>query len=251
MNAPATFAKDQIKSIAPRRGSVSGMIAAYKARQARPSHSAPGLERILHVVSDYILHAMVYGTYERGEPAFEFGDETTVWVDGWPAGEWITRAELFHNSPGDDIVALRIFDPGIRESINWFIHTADRLAYNAELEARRKSVSSTQIEKQSVEDPLAAHLRTKGHDVRQQVKCRAGRIDIHDVTSGAIIECKAYGGCSDIVAAVNQLRRYLTVFNDAHPVVAVPYIYEEAEWLADLIRQSGIRIIEVEQGFDN
>jgi hypothetical protein len=226
-----------------RRSPLDGMAAVARERVKRPDAAEPTLDRIINVARDLMVDAVTTGTYGVGEAAFPHGDERTVWIDGWPCGEWASHDEIFGGGDGR-IAALRIFDPALRESIHWFLQPADRRRYEQKTAVQRRS--RNEIEKEKVEEPLAAALRAQGHDVRQQVQCSVGRVDIHDATIGEIIECEASGGCSDLVAAVMQLRRYSLVFGGAKLTVAVPTVDDDAEWLAAMLRREGICIIEVD-----
>lgn len=225
------------------KSELDGMAAVARERQRR-NVDGPTLDEILKVARDYVEVALTQNIFCRGEKAaFEFGDDRTVWAFGWPIGEWVSRAEMF-GGDGDELIALRIFDPQLRESLHWFVHTSDRLRYNAEQDKPKKR-SVTQIERDEVELPLAESRKSRGHIVQRQVICGAGRIDILDVTANEIIECKASGSAGDIVAAVTQLRRYSAHYSGARLVVAVPWIDVEAAWLVDLLSRIGIFVIEV------
>lgn len=110
---------------------------------------------------------------------------------------------------------------------------------------RKKSVGP---EIETVEDPLARALIEGGHDIKRQVVCDGGRIDIYDSTTSEIIECKARGNASSISDAVNQLNRYRPHFFDPQLAVAVPRVEPDALWMVAALREIGIRIIEVEKG---
>ena len=100
----------------------------------------------------------------------------------------------------------------------------------------------------AVELPLVAALREGAHDVRRQVRCGNFRLDIVDDTTGEIIECKARGNAASICAAVGQLRRYRHHIFDPQLAIAVPLVEPEAQWLAEMLKREGIRIIEVSKG---
>lgn len=100
----------------------------------------------------------------------------------------------------------------------------------------------------AVELPLARALIEGGHEIRRQVVCDGGRVDIFDETTSEIIECKLNGGTASISAAVKQLKRYRSSFFDPQLAVAVPRVEPDARWLASLLARDGIRIIEVELG---
>jgi hypothetical protein len=230
------------------KSELDGMAAAARERRNR-GVSGPSLDEILKVAGDYVKVALLQGIFCRGEkPAFRFGDDRTIWHAGWPIGEWVSRGEMFSEEPADDLIAIRIFDPNVRESLHWFVKSADRRKYDAEMNQPRK-LSNVQREREQVEKPLAEHRGRLGHLVERQVICGAGRIDILDVTANEIIECKASGSGSDIVAAVNQLRRYAQHYSNARLTVAVPYVEEDGIWLAELIEHIGIAVIEVDRGF--
>lgn len=103
-------------------------------------------------------------------------------------------------------------------------------------------------ESEKVELPLAAWLREMGHIIRRQVNCAGGRIDILDDTADEIIECKADGGLSSIVDAAKQLTLYQPSFPNRRLCIAVPFIDPRAMWMADALRKSGFRFIELERG---
>lgn len=229
------------------KGELDGMTAALKARLARPDARVPSLDRILSVMRDLIERALVENFFSRNEPAaFNFGDGRTIWVDGWPAGEWRSRSEMFPGETGDDLVCIQVFDPDVMESIQWWVHTADRRKHEAIEEAsRRKRSSTAQDERDQVEQPLASHLQFLGHVIKRQVKCSGGRIDILDVTANEIIECKLSGSASSLTAAVLQVRGYGVQFPSASLAIAVPVVEPDAVWLADVLPQTGVRVIEV------
>lgn len=104
------------------------------------------------------------------------------------------------------------------------------------------------LEITTVEEPLALALQQAGHEIRRQVTCSVGRIDILDDTTFEIIECKFLGDASRISDAVNQLHRYQSRFPGAQLAVAVPYVEDEAEWMIKALDAIGIRIIEVDKG---
>ncbi|OFX03907.1 MAG: hypothetical protein A3E78_07440 [Alphaproteobacteria bacterium RIFCSPHIGHO2_12_FULL_63_12] len=226
---------------------VDGMGAAARERRKRGDGMGPSLDRILNAAEEFVALAVRDGVYRRGTPAFDFGDDQTVWIDEFPCGEWVSRSELLRDEVGDDFVALRVFDPNLRESIHWFLRTEDRRRWEKQLANRRHSRSP---ERDRVENPVAEHLRSKGRKVRQQVSCAGGRIDIYDITAKLVIECKASGSAEDIAAAVTQLRRYAGSYPDCSLVVAVPFIDPDALWLATAIRVIGIHLIEIEKGID-
>jgi hypothetical protein len=225
-------------------GTVQGLATRFRLKRDTATPPEPPLDRILAVAARLIEAAVLHGEYGRGTPGFKFGDADTVWIDGWPAAEWARRGEM-NLGEGDDVVALRIFDPNLRESLHWFVSSADRRLYDATFAARGKSVRQS-IEKDRVEDPLAAAYRASGDVVHQQVSCAAGRVDIHNATKSMLVECKADGGAGDIVAAAAQLRRYASHFPGHQLAIAVPFIYGDGVWLADLLREAGFIFIETE-----
>lgn len=99
-----------------------------------------------------------------------------------------------------------------------------------------------------VEAPLVRALTEAGHEVKRQVICDAGRIDVFDATTSEIIECKARGNASSISDAVNQLNRYRLHFFDPQLAVAVPFVEDDARWMIEALAEIGIRVIEVEKG---
>lgn len=96
-----------------------------------------------------------------------------------------------------------------------------------------------------VEQPLSEWLVRRGHIIERQVKCAGGRVDIVDSTSKELIECKASGRISSIVAAARQLKHYESVFDGFGMVIAVPRIDESADWMVVALRGIGFRFIEV------
>jgi hypothetical protein len=100
----------------------------------------------------------------------------------------------------------------------------------------------------TVEEPLALALLEAGHEIQRQVIVGCGRIDIFDETAFELIECKAVGNTSSIVAAIKQLKRYRPYFPGPQLAVAVPRIENDAIWLADAMEKTGIRFIEIQRG---
>jgi len=225
------------------KSELDGMVAAARERMRR-SGTAPTVEQCIMVARDYVEIALTQNIFCRGEkPSFEFGDERTIWSLGWPIGEWVSRGEMLG---GDDpeLVAVRIFDPNCRESIHWFVQTADRLAY-AEKMASPQKRTRAQRELDEVETPLFERRVRAGHRVERQVICASGRIDILDISANEIIECKAAWTATDLVTAVNQLRRYAPHYTGAVLSVAVPSVDADALWLVELLGRAGINVIEV------
>lgn len=101
-------------------------------------------------------------------------------------------------------------------------------------------------EELKVEAPLAAKLKSMKHEVRRQVKCAGGRIDIVDFTAGDLIECKADGHLQSIVDAAKQLKSYQPSYPRMRLCIAVPFIDPTAAWMAESLRNSGFHFIEVE-----
>lgn len=99
----------------------------------------------------------------------------------------------------------------------------------------------------TVELPLYDELRAAKHDVRRQVACSKGRVDIVDDTNGELIECKARGDISSIAAAREQLRHYRHDFFDPYLAIAVPRVEPEARWLLPALAAEDIRVIEIER----
>jgi hypothetical protein len=99
----------------------------------------------------------------------------------------------------------------------------------------------------NVEGPLAFRLKSLGHDVRRQVRCAGGRIDIVDITASDIIECKADGDLQSIVDAAKQLKRYHPSYPQMRLCIAVPFIEPSATWMADSLRNAGFQFIETDQ----
>lgn len=118
----------------------------------------------------------------------------------------------------------------------------------AEAKTLTKGPTSSQIEAVLVEAPLAKALTDAAHDVRRQVICDAGRIDIFDYTANEIIECKARGSVGLISEAVKQLQHYRCWFPAAQLAIAVPHIEDSAKWVMPALNNLGIRLIEVEKG---
>lgn len=96
-----------------------------------------------------------------------------------------------------------------------------------------------------VEEPLARARAELGHQVRRQHKCAGGIIDIYDLTTDELIECKVTGDSASLGEAAGQLQRYRKSFPGASLTIAVMFIEDEARWLADLFRSQGIAIIEM------
>lgn len=103
-------------------------------------------------------------------------------------------------------------------------------------------------EKTDVEEPLVKQRRALGHRVRQQIRCKGGVVDIYDLTTDELIECKAVGSSAALGEAAGQLQRYRISFPGAAIAIAVPQIEGEATWLAELLRDRGITIIEISRG---
>lgn len=103
-------------------------------------------------------------------------------------------------------------------------------------------------EKRLIEDPLVAARRAEGHQVRRQHRCSGGIIDIYDLTTDEIIECKVSGGSKALGEAAGQLQRYKKSFPGSSLVIAVYRLEDEAGWLAQILRREGITIIEIEGG---
>lgn len=225
------------------KSELDGMAAATRER-ARRGADEPTLDQILPAIRDYVEVALTQNIFCRGEkPAFEFGDDRTIWAFGWPVAEWVSRDEMLGG--GDqELIAIRVFDPNCRESIHWFMHTADRLEF-AEKEKRPRKQTRAQREIDHVEKPLFERLVRAGHRVERQVICSAGRIDILDITANEIIECKATGTVTDLATAVNQLKRYAPHYSGAILSVAVPFVDADAIWLAEMLARGGINVIEV------
>lgn len=101
---------------------------------------------------------------------------------------------------------------------------------------------------ENVEEPLARALIAGRHEIKRQVICGDGRVDIFDETTSEIIECKARGNASSISDAVNQLMRYRPHFFDPQLAVAVPFVEPSACWMISALREIGVRVIEVSRG---
>lgn len=118
-------------------------------------------------------------------------------------------------------------------------------ALAAGIETLRSKLGPT-AETVNVEMPLAKAREAMGHQVRRQKHCSGGRIDIFDLTADEIIECKLIGTSASLGEAAGQLRRYGRSFPGTALTIAVRYIKPEAEWLAEVLRGQGLRIIEID-----
>jgi hypothetical protein len=102
-------------------------------------------------------------------------------------------------------------------------------------------------EKTMVELPLVQKLALAGHDVRQQVRCDGGVVDIYDSTTETLIECKFGGTSGSLGEAAGQLARYRGSFPGANLTIAVYRLEYEARWLRDVLAEQGITVIEVRE----
>lgn len=100
-------------------------------------------------------------------------------------------------------------------------------------------------EARKVEEPLVRARMSLGHQVRRQRRCAEGIIDIFDITADELIECKLRGTSAALGEAAGQLRRYGRSFPGSRLTIAVFSIEPEADWLAGVLRNEGIAIIEV------
>lgn len=98
-----------------------------------------------------------------------------------------------------------------------------------------------------VEIPLVRSRQSRGHRVRRQHRCSAGIVDIYDLTADELIECKHRGTSAALGAAASQLNRYRKSFPGASLAIAVMAVEQEALWLADILRDQGITIIEIDR----
>lgn len=112
------------------------------------------------------------------------------------------------------------------------------------LETLRRKRGPT-AEHRFVEEPLARALVAKGHRIKRQMRCSGGIIDIYDLTTDEIIECKIDGTSEALGAAAGQLQRYRKTFPGTSLTIAVLAIEAEAGWLADVLREQNFTIIEV------
>lgn len=102
-------------------------------------------------------------------------------------------------------------------------------------------------EKTMVELPLVQKLALAGHNVRQQVRCDGGVVDIYDYTTDTLIECKFGGTSGSLGEAAGQLARYRGSFPGAKLTIAVYRLEYEARWLRDVLATKGITVIEVRE----
>jgi hypothetical protein len=98
-----------------------------------------------------------------------------------------------------------------------------------------------------VEMPIFEARTRRGHEVRRQVQCKAGRADIFDVTAHELIECKMRGSVKLIAEAAGQLKKYEPCFDRPELTIAVPEIEPEAAWVADLLRSVGFTFLQVKK----
>ena len=99
-----------------------------------------------------------------------------------------------------------------------------------------------------VEVPLVRARQCQGHSVKRQLRCSNGIIDIFDLTTDEIIECKHIGTGASLGEAASQLARYRRSFPGSKLVIAVLRVEASGEWLADILAREGIGIIELEAG---
>src|ERR1700719_4727199 len=91
------------------------------------------------------------------------------------------------------------------------------------IETLRRKLGPT-AETVKVEIPLVKAREAMGHRVRRQMRCAGGVIDIFDLTSDEIIECKLIGTSSSLGEAAGQLRRYGKTFPGTALSIAVHYV---------------------------
>lgn len=108
--------------------------------------------------------------------------------------------------------------------------------------------ATTKSELELVELPIYRALLAGAHEVRRQVVCPSGRVDIFDDTTSTIIECKARGDVASIAAARTQLERYRRHFHSPQLAIAVPHIEPEARWLVELLEKEDVTVFEAERG---
>ena len=111
-----------------------------------------------------------------------------------------------------------------------------------------KFIRSRGGEVTEVEAPLAKARIAAGHKIRRQHKCAGGIIDIYDLTTDELIECKHRGTSASLGEAAGQLQRYRRSFPGTNLVIAVLAIEPDAFWLANLLSQQGIAVIEIKGG---
>jgi len=133
------------------------------------------------------------------------------------------------------------------------LKTANELKAGLE-EALKNGVKSLRViqgpgdEMLQVEMPLARARLALGHSIRRQHRCSSGIVDIFDLTTDELIECKTRGSSAALGEAAGQLKRYARSFPGSSLSIAVPAVEPEATWLADVLRREGITIIEVQAG---
>lgn len=117
----------------------------------------------------------------------------------------------------------------------------------ASAEARRlKRKKREGDESRVVEGPLASFLKDVGYEIKRQVTCPGGKIDILNETTKELIECKARGNGHSLYDAAFQLKHYQAAYPDHRLVIAVPTIEADCGWFADALRGAGFCILEVE-----
>lgn len=99
-----------------------------------------------------------------------------------------------------------------------------------------------------IEEPLAKSRLAAGHKIRRQHRCATGIVDIYDLTTDELIECKLRGTNAALGEAAGQLKRYRQSFPGSGMTIAVLSIEEDAVWLAGVLAHEGIRIIKIEKG---
>jgi hypothetical protein len=123
------------------------------------------------------------------------------------------------------------------------IRTIQRLRKKGKLQetAKNENEDRAGVELALVEEPLAQHRLAMGHKILRQIRCPdGGVVDIYDLTTCEIIECKARGSCGSLAAAVGQLQRHRKIIaRRSLLTVAVPRIDNDAELLAQCLRGNG------------
>jgi hypothetical protein len=141
-------------------------------------------------------------------------------------------------------IALSTAEWAARINAAWAkVHTVDS--------RRSKRERREGDESKLVEIPLASFLREIGYQIKRQVSCCAGRIDILNITTKELIECKAKGNGRSLYDAAFQLKHYQTFYPDHRLVIAVPSIKPDYEWFAEALRSARFCILEVEKIVEN
>lgn len=129
------------------------------------------------------------------------------------------------------------------QELGWVFHTLyppDGTVSRKKIAKQFQRPREEQRDERALELRIAAHLRAQGYTVRQQVRSRAGRVDI--VIDDAVIEVEYYLSRAKLFEAVGQVLLYRQAINPNARALVMAAAAEEGLPI-DVAHELGVEVV--------